>query len=368
MSERILNADDIRRLAIGAGILGTGGGGSPYLGTLQALNLFAEGRSVALVSLDEVADDALVVSVGGMGAPTVGIERIVQGEEMANAVRALERRLGRAFTHLIAAEIGGGNAISPIIVAAQLGLPVIDGDGMGRAFPELQMDTYMIAGIPPTPAALASYDGHEVVFADIDDATTVERYARVVTIAMGGSAGLAMPPMSGAQVKTAAVPGTASLAIAMGDAVLRARAEKSDPVAAALAVSGGECLFRGKMADVARRNEAGFAKGVLRIEGSGADNGRSLTIDFQNENLIATDDEGRVLAVVPDLICIVDEDTGEPIGTEAIRYGLRVAVLGIPAPAELKTPEALAVVGPAAFGYPKVPYEPMPGVYGAGVR
>ena len=368
MTARVLDAADIQRLAIGAGILGTGGGGSPYLGTLQALNLFAAGGSVTLVPLASVPDDALVVSVGGMGAPTVGIERIVQGEEMANAVRALERRIERKFTHLIAAEIGGGNAISPIIVAAQLGLPVIDGDGMGRAFPELQMDTYMIAGIPPTPAALASYDGHEVVFADITDAETVERYARVVTIAMGGSAGLAMPVMSGVDVKGAAIGGTASLAIAIGDAVLGARRAKTDPVAAALAVSGGVCLFRGKMADVARRNEGGFARGMLRIEGSGDDTGRALSIDFQNENLIATDDTGRVLAVVPDLICIVDEDTGEPIGTEAIRYGLRVAVLGIPAPVELKTPRALEVVGPAAFGYPHVPFVPMAGVYGVGVR
>jgi uncharacterized protein len=368
MNERVLTRADIERLAIGAGILGTGGGGSPYLGTLQALALLDAGNQVTLVPMSSVPDDALVVSVGGMGAPTIGIERIVQGEEMANAVRALERRIGRRFTHLIAAEIGGGNAISPLIVGAQLGLPVIDGDGMGRAFPELQMDTYMIAGIPPTPAALASYEGHEVIFADIADAQTVERYARVTTIAMGGSAGLAMPVMTGAEVRGAAIAGTASLAIAIGDAVLRARREKTDPVAAALTVSGGACLFRGKATDVARRNEGGFARGVLRIDGSGDDAGRTLTIDIQNEYLIARDGEGRVLAVVPDLVCLVDEDTGEPIGTEAIRYGLRVAVLGIPAPVELKTPEALAVVGPAAFGYHDVTFTPMPGTYGAGLR
>jgi uncharacterized protein len=69
--------------------------------------------------------------------------------------------------------------------------------------------------------------------------------------------------------------------------------------------------------------------------------------------------------VVPDLICIVDEDTAEPITTELLRYGMRVAVVGIPAPDLLRTPEALAVVGPAAFGYPDVPYLPMPGVFGA---
>jgi DUF917 family protein len=47
-----------------------------------------------------------------------------------------------------------------------------------------------------------------------------------------------------------------------------------------------------------------------------------------------------------------------------LRYGLRVAVLGIPAPRLIATPEALEVVGPAAFGYPEIAYRPLSGVYG----
>lgn len=70
------------------------------------------------------------------------------------------------------------------------------------------------------------------------------------------------------------------------------------------------------------------------------------------------------MAVVPDLICLVDADTAEPVTTELLRYGLRVQMLGIPAPAELKTPEALAVIGPAAFGYPDVEFVPLAGVFG----
>ena len=133
-----------------------------------------------------------------------------------------------------------------------------------------------------------------------------------------------------------------------------------------LAVSGGRQLFTGKVSDIQRRLVGGFARGVLKLEGHGPDQGSSVAIDFQNENLIARRDDGEVLAVVPDLICIIDQDTGEPITTELLRYGLRVIVLGIPATEMLKTPEALAVVGPAAFGYPGVEYVPLPGTYGVG--
>ena len=52
--------------------------------------------------------------------------------------------------------------------------------------------------------------------------------------------------------------------------------------------------------------------------------------------------------------------TGEPITTEAIRYGMRVGVVVLPANPMLKTPQALNVVGPKAFGF-DIPYmEPRP--------
>jgi DUF917 family protein len=103
----------------------------------------------------------------------------------------------------------------------------------------------------------------------------------------------------------------------------------------------------------------------LILQGIGRHDGETVTIDVQNENLVARTSAGIILAVVPDLICLVDTDTAEPITTELLRYGLRVDVLGIPAPVELKTPEAPRVIGPAVFGYHDVEYVPMPGVYGA---
>ncbi len=252
-------------------------------------------------------------------------------------------------------------------VAAQMGLPVIDADGLGRAFPELQMDTFMIYGLPPSPAAFADPFGQTKVLEGIRDPHTLERYARAVTNQMGGASGGAFPLLSRTDAKRTAIPGTFSLAVATGEAALDARANLVDPIDVALAVSGGERLFTGKIVDVARRMEGGFARGVLKLSGTGTDSGQELRLDFQHENLIARTGDGRVLAVVPDLICAVDAGTAEPITTEVVRYGLRVAVLSIPAPALMKTSEALAVVGPATFGYGDVPYLTLPGSYGEGV-
>lgn len=366
----------VEQIAVGAGILGTGGGGNPYLGKTQLRRLLREGAEPpVVVAPEEVPDDALICTVGGMGAPTVGIERLARGDEWTVALRTLERHLGRAIEYLVPGEIGGANATRPLVCAAQTGLPVIDGDGMGRAFPELQMKTFSIYGVKATPAAICDVRHNTALFPDLPDTLTLERYARAVTIQMGGHAGYAFVPMTGAELKRTVIPGTMTLARDLGAAIERARADHRDPIAAALGVTGGEVLFGGKITDVERRMAAGFARGAVTIAGAPAAVGRgawrdaTLTIAFQNENLIArrTDADGtaRTLAIVPDLICIADSETALPVTTEVLRYGLRVTVLGIPAPPLLRTPAALAVVGPRAFGYDEE-YAPLPGRYGQG--
>ena len=110
------------------------------------------------------------------------------------ALRALERHIGREFTHVVPGEIGGSNSTCADDRRRSDRSPVIDGDGMGRAFPELQHGHLQIYGVPPTPGAMADPRGHEVVFDKIADPVTLERYARSVTIGMGGAAGYAFPP------------------------------------------------------------------------------------------------------------------------------------------------------------------------------
>lgn len=350
MLEWTLTSDDLEALALGAGILGTGGGGNVYVAKLWIRELLARGHDIRLIDPDDLADDALVAGTGGIGAPTVSFEKLRRGDEETRAVRALEAHLGRPFDAVVPVEVGGANSMRPMAAAALIGIPVVDADGMGRAFPELQMTTFHIYGAAATPAAIADEKGNVTVWTEPLDARELERVARARCVEMGGTAGMADPVLTGAMVKRTAIPRTLSLARRVGAAVLEARERKADPVEALLAVTGGRLLLRGKIVDVERRTARGFARGSVRIAESGNGGGRTLAIDFQNENLIARADS-TVLATVPDLICIVQSDDAEPIGTELLRYGYRVVVLVLPAPALLTTREALAVVGPRAFGY-----------------
>jgi len=130
-----------------------------------------------------------------------------------------------------------------------------------------------------------------------------------------------------------------------------ARAEHDDPVRRVAERLGGREIFAGKVVDVERATTTGFARGRARVEGPGGD----LVLEFQNEHLIARDGD-RVLVTTPDLIIVLEHDTGEAVTTEALRYGQRVRVVAAPADPRWHSAEALAMVGPGYFGYDVAPH------------
>ena len=354
----LLKESDLHALALGAALLGTGGGGNPYVGMLRTRELFRRGASVRVLPLDALPDDAWISEVGGIGAPVVGVEKFEQGEECLRAMRAVAEVAGIEFSATISAEIGGSNAMEPVITAAQAGLPVIDGDGMGRAFPEVQMSSFMIYGAPVSPAAIADEKGNVVVFKDVIDMYWLETFARGVAVNMGAAAGLAVAPMRMDFVRKSAVPGTVTQALDIGHAILGARAKRQNVVQKVCDATGGRVFFTGKLSDVRREIVKGFARGKAVIEGIDGFAGSTAEIAIQNENLVLWVD-GVPKVIVPDLIMNLELDTGEPITTEMLRYGQRVAVIGLPVHDLMKTPRALEIVGPKAFGYPELTYTPL---------
>ena len=347
---RPISLDDIESLAIGAWILGTGGGGSPYLGLLNMRRLYADGHRVSLMDPQDLADDDLVAVVSNMGAPLVGQERLTDSRTMAKAVRMMEDYIGRKFRAIMSVEIGGGNSIQPMMGAAHLDLPVVDADAMGRAFPEAQMTSFAIADLKPYPLTLADVRENSVVVSQAASWKWMERLSRKACVEVGSIASTCKAPRTGREVKDWGILYTQTQAIRLGQAVQAARRAHTDPIAAILETEKGKLLFRGKVQDIARRTTEGFLRGVATLDGLDDDRGAAFKLAFQNEWAVGWRDEAPVV-MTPDLICVIDTVTGNAIGTETLRYGQRVTVIALPSPAILLTPKGLEHVGPRAFGY-----------------
>lgn len=353
---RQMTEQEMIDVARGSAILATGGGGDPYLGIIAVQDAIEEFGLPNLITVDELEDDALVVTSAVLGAPVPLVEKMTFGPEMVAAFEALQQVLGRRASALLPIEAGGLNAIVPFVIAARAGVPVVDADMMGRAFPEMNLVTLTLHGLGACPLATADENGNTVIFNAIDTAWT-ERLARPVATEFGACTALCGYPLSGAQVKMATVHDSISHAQRIGEAVRVAGERHEDPIAALLAAADGYELFRGKITDVDRQEIGGWSMGEATITPFGDDDAEPMVIQFQNENLIARVGE-EVYAIVPDLMTMVDAETGRAVTTEHLRYGLRVAVVGMRADKQWRTPAGIELAGPRHFNY-DVDYVPI---------
>ncbi|CAF3379002.1 unnamed protein product [Rotaria socialis] len=345
----IIDSIDIEYIAYGVGILGCGGGGEPYHTKLSCLEMLKNCNGVMRVispfSLHPSLD--LVASIGFMGAPTVSYEQLPSGMECLLAIGRVEEYLSRKVTAVFCGEIGGANGLRGLLVAASKQVPCVDCDNMGRAFPRLDQKLSFIRGQSVTPTCLCSVHGRTVLYTKetIGNAQQLEETLRKECTKMGLRGGLCLPPQTADEVQKYTVHHSLSLAWFLGKAKFSHHTNAIQAVAEA--GNGRIIVSDGKVVGVERNTSSGFVRGHVIIDVEG----RMLIIDFQNENLVARFEDKEVLASVPDLITLVEQDSGEPFSTETVKYGCRVSVLVLPAPEPMVTQEALKYVGPSAFGY-----------------
>jgi DUF917 family protein len=352
---RTLGIADVADLARGCAFLGSGGGGDPHTTFMEIEAALAQGGRIELIDLDSLADDAFVAPCGWIGAPTISAEKLPSGREALQGLRKLEEISGRRVDAVFPVEIGGSNGLAALLLALRSGLPVVDCDGMGRAFPESQMVIFNIRGQKACPAILTDDKGNCVVLDTVDNLSE-ERLARAVSVALGGSCHLIEYSAFAKEMKASALRGTISDALAIGRSIRVAREQGRDPFAAVFEALKSSrqfdeagVLFDGKIVDLQRETRNGFSVGRAIIAAFGS--GERLEVVFKNENLIARLD-GQVRALVPDIISILDRETAETIVTECLKYGQRVKVVGASAPHDLRSAAALAVLGPDAFSLP----------------
>jgi DUF917 family protein len=345
-----ITIEHLESFAIGAWIMGAGGGGEPYFSLLEARKHWAEGRKVELIDPMSLGDDDLIACVGQMGAPIAMQEKMCDGPVIAATIPMMEKHIGRKFMAVMLWEVGGNNGFQAFLAGAILGLPVVDCDAMGRAFPQADMTTFAISDFSAAPWTMIDIRKNSVIFTEAVDWSWMERMTRKVCTVFGSAAATCKAPRTGREVKTGTCLYTATKAMRIGRVVQAARKAHADPVAAVLQSENGKLLFHGKVRDVMRRATEGWLRGTVEIDGLDQNRGETFRLDFQNEWSIGWQN-GRVTVTVPDLICVMDTASGEAIGTETIRYGQRVTVAALPAPAILMSPKGLRHVGPRAFGY-----------------
>lgn len=346
---RKIGLKEVEDIALGASLLGAGGGGDPYYGKLMAIGAIKECGPVNLVDPEEVPDDAIIMPIAMMGAPSVLCEKGTGGHEYKVIYDMVSQHFGKKVYGVMPMEAGGVNSMLPIAAAARLGLPMVDCDGMGRAFPELQMVTFTIGGVRCTPMAATDEKGNSVILNTITN-KWAEELARSVTMSCGGSITISLYIMDGKTMKSFSVKNIVTRSEMLGKAIREVKNHGDmTPEEAFLQASEGYRLFKGKISDVLRETNGAFNLGHIMLDGIAEYRGQKAEVTFQNENIAAIVN-GDIKATAPDLICVVDTETFVPVTTEALKYGKRVMVVGLKCYEMWRTKEGLELVGPRYFG------------------
>ncbi|KIJ29231.1 hypothetical protein M422DRAFT_37035 [Sphaerobolus stellatus SS14] len=289
--EWFLSETDLEWIAEGCGILGTGGGGSPYPPFIMARQILRDGGVIRVIAHDALPDDA-------------------------------------------------------VSLPAAYGIPA-----------------------SLTPCAIADGVGNAIILPSTSNQYMVETILRSVCTDLGSKAGVSMAPLSAKICREYGVTRSVSQAWRIGRAVAqeRQRNNMNGIPEAILNLQNGKVIFIGKIVDVQREVRAGFTWGSVMMTPLSTDEQEEssgfswhsedrMLITFQNENLTAemlhrgSTSSKELMAVVPDLITVLDSQSGSSLGTNEYRYGLRVTVMALAGSPLWTTPEGLRNGGPAAFG------------------
>ncbi|CCG83288.2 Putative uncharacterized protein [Taphrina deformans PYCC 5710] len=380
----ILSELDLKLMALGCYVLGCAGGGSTYTEYLQLRNMSRAGHVFRVAESSALSATDVVLYGGYMGSPAVSVER-TSADEFMDATKELLQFLGLTkYSAVMGLEIGGGNGLQAFFAGSskRLDVPCLDADWMGRAFPTYYQTTLCVHKRGElAPAAISSGDGRAMIMTKASDDKVVDVALRAACSEMGSRVGMAGKPVSGLDVQNYAVMNTVSLAWRIGRVIQHCQQTSSLCHVAEMIIDevGGsgaaKKLYCGKIISVENKLYKGHNYGSITIEAANeAQDGVPLPfktdgvlyIPYKNESILAEYENPQglktVLATVPDLICVVDANSGEALGVPEFRYGLRVIVLGITAsPRWTSTSEGLALGGPSAFGY-DIDYQPL-GIY-----
>ncbi|EPQ50447.1 hypothetical protein GLOTRDRAFT_82362 [Gloeophyllum trabeum ATCC 11539] len=379
---------DIGWLADGCYVLGCAGGGSPFPEFIQLRDQLRAGHTLRVIDSSHLSPDANIYWGGHMGSPAVSVERLAANETI-DAIRELMDYLRHdSFDAVMGLEIGGANGLQPLLLGSSkhFDRPVIDADWMGRAYPTYWQTTLCVYETGQlVPCAIASGDGKHIIMTKTTDDEIVDRALRASCAEMGSRVGMAARPTTTDRVRNYGVLNTVSLAWRIGRCIARAHAKNTLNTVAEQIVdeiggpSTARVLFRGKIISVERRLFKGHSYGEITIQQLPTDEeentsaspsryqpvatGGFLKIPFKNENIYAKhileSGEEKYIAMVPDLISVLDTQSGKALGVPEFRYGLRVTVLGITcSPRWSDTEKGLQIGGPRAFGY-DIDYVPL---------
>jgi DUF917 family protein len=366
---KTLDEQDIEDLLVGAKILGVGGGGEIEWARPMVEEVYAKKRQFRLVDVEEVPNEEIVMIIGlvGGGVSEEDKRKVAHIPEIKEkpvllAAKALAKHLGKEPYAFLPSEIGSGNTVVPMYVAAMSDRCCVDADACGRAKPEISLSTTNVVGLHAFPLGIVTPFGDVIIVENAVDDSRAEDICRHIAVASGGTCAVARCATKGRDIRNAVVPKSISTTIKIGRSIRQARECRDDPLEALIETSEAYLLFQGTVRSYERIEEGGHMWGTITINGTKDFKKDKLRIWYKNEYLITWLNE-KPYVTCPDTICVVDARIGEGLSTwgQEFTKNREVVVLGRKAHKIWRTRKGIELFSPKHFGF-HIKYKPIEGL------
>ncbi|RCW40666.1 MULTISPECIES: DUF917 domain-containing protein [unclassified Halanaerobium] len=366
MSDLILKTKtEVEDFVRGCTFFGTGGGGLPENGIVSIMSELNKGKEIKLVSPDQIEDDAVVATPFLMGsiAPKTdkikkemkkfGLENSVNDEKqmLAKALKELENYMDKKIDYVVPIELGGSNAPGAIAAGISNNMQALDGDYVGRAIPEILQTTPALDNKKIWPISSVDEWGNVSIIKDSINFRIVERIGKLISAAAYGLAGQAGFILSGKEMKKYIVKNSLSKCYKVGKLIR----ESDNPISSLIDELNGWKLGKGKITKLDDEDKDGYYWGTTHIKGTDKFKNDEFKIWFKNENHICYKND-KVIATSPDIIVLLNTDTGEPVTNGELNIGDSVTIIGVKGNDKFRTEKGIKVLGPKYFGFEDIDY------------
>lgn len=322
----LLTEERARAAVYGGQLFGGGGGGQLEDGLRVARQALAAGE-ITVLSWDELPPEGTVVTASLVGSPTGGAKGVTP-EHCARVYDLFRQQVSQPVAALVTNEAGGQSITNGWLTAAACSIPMVDSACNGRAHPTGVMGSMMLHRHKDYRSVQAASGGVGEKYVELCAGGTIESTSQLVrqsAALSGGFVTVLRNPVSVRYGKEHCPGGVLTQCIRVGR-LLRDNEGAPQRVLEALSQElDARLLLRGKTEGCALTAGGGFDVGSAFV----TDGARRLELTFWNEFMTAELDGVR-LATFPDLIAVLDGETGLPVTSSRLRDGMEALVIAVP--------------------------------------
>jgi len=322
-----LNSEMIEPLVIGGSILGGGGGGAIAAG-LELGKLAFDVGMPKIISIDELNEDDLIVTVSAVGAPAAENQFILP-IDYVEAVKLVSEMTNKAPKALITNENGGLATINGLFQSAITGIPILDISCNGRAHPTGVMGSMSLNTLPNYVSIQAAVGGEpetkyrisQVLKGNLD---TTSKLVRQSSVLAGGLVAVARNPVTKSYLKNNGALNAISHAYEVG--IAHTSSEKPlEKIEKVVETLSGEILARGVVKDLEFKTVNGFDLGSVIIKTKEEE----FKLTIWNEYITCENSEEKRVSTFPDLIMTFDPITGMPVTSSELKDEMELIVIHV---------------------------------------